>query len=314
MQQQHSKTWLTGNNDTQANRRHVAGNSILRDLLGEPEPAGNKISWSQVDSLYCRHHNLTLATLYFEAKPLHLPRAQIPSVALRLVRAMDGPLLLDWKGRHIEVARTDVVILGDNTMPAMTLPAGGRLDCAKLATCALGPLEAHFSRLSGCAVDANCPPMQLLSGYAGYLLQQRFRSVNEASLMVSHFFSLLPVLKNYLQNMHLAGDVLPERCDVIKAYIQQHLGDAELNISRVAAHVGITPRALQKRLQKEGLTFSRYLLDCRLAQVKEALTNDNGARQTVSQIAYAAGFNDLSYFNRCFRKHYGMRPTELRQR
>jgi AraC-like DNA-binding protein len=33
---------------------------------------------------------------------------------------------------------------------------------------------------------------------------------------------------------------------------------------------------------------------------------------TVSAIAFAAGFSDLSYFNRCFRRRYGASPTELR--
>ena len=33
----------------------------------------------------------------------------------------------------------------------------------------------------------------------------------------------------------------------------------------------------------------------------------------ISQIAYNVGFNDLSYFNRTFRRRYGVRPTDLRR-
>lgn len=33
---------------------------------------------------------------------------------------------------------------------------------------------------------------------------------------------------------------------------------------------------------------------------------------TVSSIAYEAGFGDLSHFNRCFRRHYGLTPREVR--
>jgi AraC-like DNA-binding protein len=32
----------------------------------------------------------------------------------------------------------------------------------------------------------------------------------------------------------------------------------------------------------------------------------------VIDVAYACGFNDVSYFNRCFRRRFGASPTELR--
>ena len=33
---------------------------------------------------------------------------------------------------------------------------------------------------------------------------------------------------------------------------------------------------------------------------------------TISEIAYRAGFNDLSTFNREFRRHFGATPSEFR--
>jgi AraC-like DNA-binding protein len=36
------------------------------------------------------------------------------------------------------------------------------------------------------------------------------------------------------------------------------------------------------------------------------------ADRSVSAIAYEAGFGDLSYFNRCFRKAYGVTPSDVR--
>jgi AraC-like DNA-binding protein len=35
-------------------------------------------------------------------------------------------------------------------------------------------------------------------------------------------------------------------------------------------------------------------------------------RLKVSDIAYACGFSDVSYFNRCFRRRFGCSPRELR--
>jgi AraC-like DNA-binding protein len=42
------------------------------------------------------------------------------------------------------------------------------------------------------------------------------------------------------------------------------------------------------------------------------LTHPRYAGMTVSAIAFAAGFGDLSHFNRDFRRRYGATPSEVR--
>jgi AraC-like DNA-binding protein len=42
------------------------------------------------------------------------------------------------------------------------------------------------------------------------------------------------------------------------------------------------------------------------------LTDPRRAGQKISTIAFDVGFGDLSYFNRAFRRHYGVAPSELR--
>jgi AraC-like DNA-binding protein len=34
----------------------------------------------------------------------------------------------------------------------------------------------------------------------------------------------------------------------------------------------------------------------------------------ISEIAFDCGFNDLSYFNRCFRRRFGLTPSAARGR
>jgi AraC-like DNA-binding protein len=42
------------------------------------------------------------------------------------------------------------------------------------------------------------------------------------------------------------------------------------------------------------------------------LTNGRWAGVGIAAIAYDAGFGDLSYFNRAFKRHYGATPSEVR--
>jgi AraC-like DNA-binding protein len=40
----------------------------------------------------------------------------------------------------------------------------------------------------------------------------------------------------------------------------------------------------------------------------------HAGERRISDIAFDCGFNDLSYFNRCFRRRFGLTPTAARAR
>jgi AraC-like DNA-binding protein len=101
------------------------------------------------------------------------------------------------------------------------------------------------------------------------------------------------------------------RLRAVKADIAQHL-DGDLSAAALAASQGVTPRYLHKLFESEGVTLSRYVLAQRLAQVHRRLTHPGSASLTIGAIAYAAGFRDLSTFNREFRRHFGMTPSDVR--
>ncbi len=107
-----------------------------------------------------------------------------------------------------------------------------------------------------------------------------------------------------------ARAVRAARLAALKADIARHLGDPALGVAALAARHGISPRYVHKLFEDDGRTYSRVVLDARL---ERALRELRATTQTVSAIAGAAGFGDLSYFNRTFRRRYGMTPTEARR-
>ena len=58
-----------------------------------------------------------------------------------------------------------------------------------------------------------------------------------------------------------------------------------------------------------GVTISEYVSDLRLKHAKELLAR---SRFSISDIAGKCGYNDASYFSRCFRKRYGVSPSQMR--
>ena len=57
-----------------------------------------------------------------------------------------------------------------------------------------------------------------------------------------------------------------------------------------------------------GTTPIKYLRKYRLQRICEELEKE--PEVTISKVVYANGFSDATYFNRCFKKEYGVTPTE----
>ena len=54
------------------------------------------------------------------------------------------------------------------------------------------------------------------------------------------------------------------------------------------------------------------LTELRLRKAAQLLAHSGERR--ISDIALDCGFNDLSYFNRCFRRRFGLTPSSARGR
>jgi len=102
------------------------------------------------------------------------------------------------------------------------------------------------------------------------------------------------------------------RLHAIKADIAASLEDDRLDVSTVAARQGVTPRYVHRLFEREGQTYSQFVLEQRLDRAYQLLRDPLLGDRRISTIAYHVGFGDLSYFNRSFRRRYGLTPTDVR--
>ena len=85
--------------------------------------------------------------------------------------------------------------------------------------------------------------------------------------------------------------------------------DAPVTIEAIARSADISVSTCLRLFRSTlDTTPIRCLTQVRLQRAAEALTRGDG--RTITEIAYASGFSDASYFNRCFRNAYGMTPRE----
>jgi AraC-like DNA-binding protein len=94
-----------------------------------------------------------------------------------------------------------------------------------------------------------------------------------------------------------------------RKYIEEH-ADEELSLTEVAKVVNMNANYLSENFkQVTGMNFVAYIARTRFANACHLLRNSN---LRVSEIAFAAGFQSLSQFNRVFRRLSGKTPTEYR--
>jgi AraC-like DNA-binding protein len=103
------------------------------------------------------------------------------------------------------------------------------------------------------------------------------------------------------------------RLRTAKVYIVENSYRQDLSVGSVAAHLGVTSRYLQRLFEADGTTFSAFVLGQRLTRAYRMLCDSQFSDRPVGVIAYDVGFGDLSYFNRCFRRQYGVTPTEIKE-
>jgi AraC-like DNA-binding protein len=99
------------------------------------------------------------------------------------------------------------------------------------------------------------------------------------------------------------------RVSKIKEYIGSHF-QQDIKLVDAASLVGMSPAAFSRFFKlRTGKTFSDYLIDLRIGNASRLLIDTSGS---VTEICYECGFNNLSNFNRIFKRKKGSTPKEFR--
>jgi AraC-like DNA-binding protein len=96
--------------------------------------------------------------------------------------------------------------------------------------------------------------------------------------------------------------------------ISAGFADPAFSERRVAIKLGVSPRYIQDVLHDTGVSFTERLLEKRLQRACTMLADPRHDRLKIIDVATACGFNEVSHFNRQFRRRFGASPTQYRGR
>jgi AraC-like DNA-binding protein len=150
------------------------------------------------------------------------------------------------------------------------------------------------------ALPRSTPALRLLLRYLR-ILQDRQPPDGSAleRMVVTHVHDLLVIAFGPTDDAENAREraVRAATLQAVKAEILANLHRSDLSVNEIAARFRLRPRHLQRLFENEGATFTDFILRC---------------TRSITTVAFEAGFNDLSYFNRTFRRQFGCTPSEAR--
>ena len=102
-----------------------------------------------------------------------------------------------------------------------------------------------------------------------------------------------------------------EKLKLILKYIENHYMN-KITIADAAAEVQLSQSHFMKYFKNTmGTSFTSYLNEYRLTMVSRLLIS---SESSILDIAAESGFDNLSYFNRMFKRRFGMTPREYRKK
>jgi AraC family transcriptional activator of tynA and feaB len=226
-------------------------------------------------------------------------------------------LQLEGVGRYLQRGHVQICGPGDLALVDTTEPfeiANGcnfRLFCFAVPKRLLPRCIPERPRLKMMATEMGRALSQTLAGYAELCLTSPL-AVDVPAPNGSHIIDLLSYAPAALEQVASTSIDLPVLLSLMLEHIDRHIVDQDLSAAVLALRFRCSERYVHKLFSTTGQTVGEHINNKRIQLCTRNLLDAQHGK-TVAEIAYAAGFRDISYFNRLFKRSHGMAPREFRR-
>ncbi|HTS40546.1 MAG TPA: AraC family transcriptional regulator [Stellaceae bacterium] len=236
----------------------------------------------------------------------------------RLVVNISGAETVVQNGKEVTLGVGDAVLVSMAETGGIVRSSPGQRVGFNIPYNTLAPLisdvEAARMRRIGCET----PALRLLMSYIGVLQNEGAVATPELRrLVVSHINDLVALAVGATRDAEVIARCYGLRAAQLHAImrdITENIGRSELSIDAIARRHQLGTRYIQRMFEADGTTFSEFVMGQRLSRALRMLADPRLADQRIADIAEVCGFSDPSYFDRRFRRIYGVTPSDIRAR
>jgi AraC-like DNA-binding protein len=298
--------------------------SLLREALGrqstyDPEPLPDVPI--EVDFEFQALQGLMMMSGKAHGLRTNRSRAALAADAtddIDLLVNLSGPLQVAHGAQELVLGDGEAVLVSMADVYSFVHRPPGGFMALRVPRGQFAPLVSGVDDLCYRRIPSGTPALSFLIDYVkAARVDQRIACPQLQRLFVAHVRDLIAVALGATRDaaeLARGGGLRAARLQAIKDDIGKNLDRLDLSVATIADRHRCTPRFVQRLFEAEGTSFTEYVLEQRLARAHRTLTDLGREGEKISAVAWDCGFGDLSYFNRTFRRRYGVAPSEIRER
>lgn len=98
--------------------------------------------------------------------------------------------------------------------------------------------------------------------------------------------------------------------DAVRAIVRTRVREPQTDLDGTASLLGVSARTLQRQLREENVTFREVLDQVRMERAFELIQDTTSS---ITEIAFALGYDDPTSFSRAFRRLMGCSPAQVKR-
>jgi AraC family transcriptional activator of tynA and feaB len=233
-----------------------------------------------------------------------------------ICRPMSGRLILEQDGRSAPLQAGQLALVDPQRPYIGSFDRDSILLIAKVPRLGLEARLGSLRMVTAHVVNTHEPAGHFASSFLGMLtryagaMESRLEHIVRDQVVELLAASLAKVLEE--PGRAVSTSIVLTRLRVRSA-VEAALPDPNADPAGIAARAGVSVRYANQVLAADRTSIMRLVLSRRLDRCRAAFDDPSQGPRTISEIAYAWGFSDMTHFARAFSRAFGVLPRDYRQ-